>query len=123
MPDPAVGPRGCPPHPRGPVCEHAIFHAAVWLTGDQLVVSYSDEPLAQYAVTSAPDGRHFAAVSEEQRFGTAFQSPRPLLWEPSPGKWQRVLALPVPLPRQRGRLPRGEQPALFVILHEPICIW
>ncbi len=86
--------------------------AAVWLTGDQLLLSYSDEPLAQYAVTYAADGRHFAAVQEEQLFVTAFQSPQPPLWEPADGEWLRVVPLPASLPRRRRIL--GEQPALFV---------
>ncbi len=86
--------------------------AAVWLTGEQFLLSYSDEPLAHYAVTYAPDGRHFAAVREEQLFVTAFQSPQPPLWEPGEGEWLRVLQLPAPLPRRRRRAV-GEQPALF----------
>jgi hypothetical protein len=89
--------------------------AAVWLTGERLVVSYSDEPLAQYAVTYAADGHHFAAVREEQLFVTAFQSPQPPLWEPSAGEWRRVLALPAPLPRHPRRPPLGEQAVLFAL--------
>ena len=89
--------------------------AAVWLTGEQVLLSYSDEPLAQYAVTYAPDGRHFAAVREEQVFVTPFQSPQPPLWEPGEGEWLRVLQLPASLPRQRRRTPVGEQPTLFAL--------
>ena len=89
--------------------------ATVWLTGEQLVLSSSDEPLAQYAVTYAADGRHFAAVREEQRFVTAFQSPQPPLWEPGDGEWLRVLPLPAPLPRLPHRPPDGEQAALFAL--------
>jgi hypothetical protein len=51
----------------------------VWLTGDQLLLSYSDVPLAQYAVTYASNGRHFRAVCEEQLFVTPFGSPQPPL--------------------------------------------
>jgi putative transposase len=93
----------------------ATHRTAVWLTGEQVLLSYSDEPLAQYVVTYAPDGRHFAAVREERLFVTAFQSPQPPLWEPSAGEWQRVRALPAPLPRQPRRPPLGEQAALFAL--------
>jgi hypothetical protein len=86
--------------------------AAVWLTGAQLLLSYSDEPLAQYAVTYAPDGRHFVAVREEQCFVTAFGSPQPPLWEPADEEWLRVLPLPAPLPRRRRS--SAEQAPLFV---------
>lgn len=86
--------------------------AAVWLTGEQVLLSYSDEPLAQYTVRYAPDGRHFAAVQEDQLFVTAFQSPQPPLWEPADGEWLRVVPLPAPLPRRR-RVAL-EQPVLFV---------
>ena len=89
--------------------------AAVWLTGEQLLLSYSDEPLAQYVLTYAADGRHFAAVREEQQFSTAFQSPQPPLWEPGEGEWLRVLPLPAPLPRQLRRPSAGTQPALFAL--------
>lgn len=89
--------------------------AAVWLTGEQLMLSFSDEPLAQYAVTYAPDGHHFAAVREEQLYVTAFQSPQPLLWEPQEGEWRRVLALPAPVPRRHRPPAAGEQPALFAL--------
>jgi hypothetical protein len=89
--------------------------AAVWLTGEQLLLSYSDEPLAQYTVTYAPDGRHFAAVREEQLFITAFQSPQPPLWEPEEGEWLRVRLLPAPVRRQHRRSPVGEQPVLFAL--------
>ncbi len=89
--------------------------AAVWLTGEQLLLAYSGEPLAQYAVTYAPDGRHFATVQEEQLFVTAFQSPQPPLWEPREGEWRRVLPLPAPSPRVPRRPPSGEQTALFAL--------
>jgi transposase len=89
--------------------------AAVWLTGEQVLLAYSDEPLAQYAVTYAADGRHFAAVREEQLFATAFQSPQPPLWEPGDGEWLRVLPLPAPLPRLPRRPLGGEQAALFAL--------
>jgi hypothetical protein len=91
----------------------AQHRAAVWLTGEQVLLSYSDEPLAQYTVTYAPDGRHFAAVREEQRFVTAFQSPQPPLWEPAAGEWLRVLQVPAPRPRHRRRSAAGTQPGLF----------
>ena len=86
---------------------------AVWLTGERLVVAYSDEPLAQYTVTYARDHRHLKTVTEERLFATPFQSPQPPLWEPGEGEWLRVLHLPAPGPRRRRRTV-GEQPALFV---------
>ena len=89
--------------------------AAVWLTGEQLLLSYSDEPLAHYAVSYAADGHHFTAVREEQLFVTAFQSPQPPLWEPGEREWLRVLPVPAPIPRQHRRPPTGEQPALFAL--------
>ena len=89
--------------------------AAVWLTGEQLVLSYSDEPLAQYAVTYAADGRHFAAVQEEQLFVTAFGSPLPPLWEPGEGEWLRVMPLPAPRPRLPRRPPHGARATLFAL--------
>jgi transposase len=87
---------------------------AVWLTNERLVLTYSDEPLAQYAVTYARDRRHLRTVREERLFVTPFQSPQPPLWEPAEGEWLRVLQLPAPLPR-RPRRPTGEQPALFAL--------
>jgi putative transposase len=92
----------------------AKHRVVVWLTGEQVLVSYSDEPLAQYTVSYARDGHHFTAVRDEQLFVTAFQSPQPLLWEPAAAEWLRVLPLPAPLPRQP-RPPVGEQPALFAL--------
>ncbi len=89
--------------------------AAVWLTGEQLLLSYSDEPLAHYAVSYAADGHHFTAVREEQLFVTAFQSPQPPLWEPGEREWLRVLPVPAPIPRHHRRPPTGEQPALFAL--------
>lgn len=88
---------------------------AVWLTGEQLLLAYSDEPLAQYTVSYAPDGRHFAMVQEDQLFVTAFGSPQPPLWEPAAGEWRRVLGLPAPLPRHPRRLATGEQATLFAL--------
>ncbi len=79
-----------------------------------LVVAYSDEPLAQYAVTFARDRRQLRMVREERLFMTPFQSPQPPLCEPAEGEWLRVLRLPVPLPRRRRRVV-GEQPALFAL--------
>ncbi|MGD9510659.1 MAG: hypothetical protein AB7X49_19130 [Geminicoccaceae bacterium] len=87
---------------------------AVWLTTERLVLTYSDEPLAQYAVTYARDRRHRKSVREERLFATPFQSPQPPLWEPAAGEWLRVLQLPAPLPRRRRRRV-GEQPALFAL--------
>jgi hypothetical protein len=92
----------------------AMQRAAVWLTGEQLLLSYSDEPLAGYTVTYAADGRHFTAVREEQRFVTPFASPQPPLWEPAEGEWLRVIPVPAPS-RRRRRPPVGEQPALFAL--------
>jgi hypothetical protein len=86
--------------------------AAVWLAGDQLLLVYSDEPLAQYTVTYAVDGCPFAAVREEQLFATAFQSPQSPLWELVEGEWLRVLQFPAPRPRHRRRV-AGEQMPLF----------
>jgi transposase len=88
---------------------------AVWLTPERLVLTYSDEPLAQYAATYARDRRHLKAVREERLFLTPFQSPQPLLWEPAEGEWLRVLQLPTPQPRRRRRVV-GEQPTLFALV-------
>ncbi len=87
---------------------------AVWLTTERLVLTYSDEPLAQYAVTYARDRRHLRTVREERLFVTPFQSPQPHLWEPAEGEWLRVLQLPALQPRPRRRAV-GEQPALFTL--------
>ncbi len=96
--------------------ERGLAHktVAVWLTGERLVVAYSDEPLAQYAVTYAHDRHHLKSVREERLFLTPFQSPQLPLWEPPAGEWLRVLQLPAPRPRQRRRV-LGEQPALFAL--------
>ena len=87
---------------------------AVWLTNERLVLAYSDEPLAQYAVTYARDRRHLRTVREERLFRTPFGSPQPLLWEPTEGEWLRVLQLPAPLARRRRRV-AGDQLALFAV--------
>ena len=87
---------------------------AVWLTTERLVVAYSDEPLAQYAVTYARDRRHLRTVTEERLFHTPFGSPQPLLWEPQEGEWLRVLQLSAPLARRRRRV-AGGQLALFAV--------
>ena len=88
---------------------------AVWLTTERLVLTYSDEPLAQYAVTYARERRHFRTVRDERLFVTPFQSPQPPLWEPVGGEWLRVLRLPAPLPRRPRRTGVGEQPVLFAL--------
>ncbi len=87
---------------------------AVWLTNERLVVAYSDEPLAQYAVTYARDRHHLMSVREERLFRTPFESPQLALWEPPEDEWLRVLRLLAPLPRQR-RWVMGEQLPLFAL--------
>jgi transposase len=87
---------------------------AVWLTTERLVLTYQDEPLAQYAVTHGRERRQLRTVREERLFVTPFQSPQAPLWEPAEGEWLRVLRLPAPLPR-RPRPVVGEQPTLFAL--------
>jgi hypothetical protein len=89
--------------------------AAVWLTDEQLVLSYSDELLAQHTGTYAAGSRHFAAVRVEQPFVTEFGSPSPPLWEPEESEWLRVLRLPAPRPRLLLRPPHGAQADLFAL--------
>lgn len=84
----------------------------VWLTGEQLTMVYSDEPLAQYGVAYERDRHHLKSVQERRLYATPFKSPQPFLWQPREGEWLTVLPLSSSLPRRR-RQPLGEQAALF----------
>ncbi|MGI8553510.1 MAG: helix-turn-helix domain-containing protein [Dehalococcoidia bacterium] len=86
----------------------------LWLTGEHLTVVYSDEPLAQYAVTYERDHRHLKTVQEARLYLTPFQSPQPHLWEPREGEWLKVLRLRAVASRRR-RHAVGEQPPLFAV--------
>ena len=54
---------------------------AVWLYGENLTVHFADEPLAQYKVAYASDGKRLRRVGHPRLFETPFQSPQLFLWE------------------------------------------
>jgi putative transposase len=68
--------------------------AALWLYAATLTLQFADEPLAQYAVTYAPDAAHFHAVTNTRLFETRFRSPQLNLWELRAEDWHLVLRLP-----------------------------
>jgi putative transposase len=88
--------------------EHGLAHrrSAVWLYGETLMLAFSDEPLAQYAVEYEPDRWQLRDVRPRQLFETQFQSPQLVLWELGDGEWLRVLHVPNQLrrPQSAGRL-------------------
>jgi putative transposase len=85
---------------------------AVWLYGENLTVHFAEEPLAQYKVAYASDGKRLRQVTEPRLFETQFQSPQMFLWEQGLRDWHLVLRLPAYAPRRRlGSL--AVQPPLF----------
>jgi len=62
-------------------------HAAIWLYAAMLTLQFAQEPLAQYTVTYAPDGKHFHAVTIARSFETRYQSPQLALWELGAEDW------------------------------------
>jgi hypothetical protein len=91
---------------------------AVWLYGENLTVHFAEEPLAQYKVAYASDGKRLRRVSDPRLFETPFQSPQLFLWEYGLADWHLVLRLPEYAPRRRvGNL--AVQPSLFELDAEP----
>lgn len=85
---------------------------AVWLYGENLTVHFAEEPLAQYKVAYASDGKRLRQIIAPRLFETPFQSPQPFLWEHGLEDWHLVLRLPEYAPRRRmGGL--AVQPPLF----------
>ncbi len=85
---------------------------AVWLYGENLLVHFAEEPLAQYKVTYERAQKAVKTVTEPRLFETQFQSPQLFLWELGPEDWHLVLRLPEYAPRRRAAS-AGLQPPLF----------
>ncbi len=85
---------------------------AVWLYGENLTVHFAEEPLAQYKVAYANNGKRLRQITEPRLFETPFQSPQLFLWEQGLADWHLVLRLPEYAPRRRaGNF--AVQPPLF----------
>jgi putative transposase len=91
---------------------------AVWLYGENLTVHFAEEPLAQYKVAYASDGKRLRRVTDPRLFETPFRSPQLFLWERGLEDWHLVLRLPGYAPRRRVG-DRGMQPPLFALSVEP----
>jgi hypothetical protein len=83
-----------------------------------LILSFAEEPLAQYKVTYASAGKRLRQITDPRLFETPFQSPQMFLWEQGLADWHLVLKLPEYAPRRRsGNL--AVQPPLFEQGAEP----
>jgi putative transposase len=95
--------------------EHGLSRepVAVWLYGEHLTLEFTDEVLAQYAVTYQPDGRQLRTVEEPLLFETPFRSPQLPLWALTDEEWLKAMRL-APGQARRQRPPaNGVQQQLF----------
>ena len=85
---------------------------AVWLYGENLTVHFAEEPLAQYKVAYANNGKQLRRIMEPRLLETPFQSPQMFLWEQGLDDWQLVIKLPEYAPRRHVGI-LAVQPPLF----------
>jgi putative transposase len=87
---------------------------AVWLYGENLTVHFAEEPLAQYKVAYANNGKRLRQITAPRLFETPFESPQPFLWERAFEDWHLVIKLPEYAPRRHVET-LAVQPPLFAL--------
>jgi len=65
--------------------------ATIWLTAENLTVTFLDQPLAHYAVSRSSDQKRLTDIREPQLVETAFRSPQLHLWELNDQEWRKVV--------------------------------
>jgi hypothetical protein len=73
--------------------EYGLAHqtATLWLTAENLTISFQDQPLAHYAASFSTDHKRLTNISEPQLVETGFRSPQLPLWELSHEEWRKVI--------------------------------
>src|SRR6266508_1112181 len=65
-------------------------HAAtIWLTAENLTITFHDQPLAHYAVSLSANNKRLTDVREPQLVETAFRSPQLYLWTLTNDEWRK----------------------------------
>jgi len=77
--------------------------ASIWVTEEEVMIQFAEEPLARYGVTYQRDHRHFRQVTPKRVFETIYQSPQPPLLELGPDDWRLAIELPRRQRRRRHR--------------------
>jgi putative transposase len=65
--------------------------ATIWLTAENLTISFHAQPLAHYTVNVSSDNRWLTDVREPQLVESAFRSPQLPLWELTDEEWRKVV--------------------------------
>jgi hypothetical protein len=76
-----------------PRCDYDLARqtATVWLTAENLTITFQDQPLAHYAVSLSTDQIQLTDIREPQLVEAAFRSPQLELWELSDAEWRKVV--------------------------------
>ena len=65
--------------------------ATIWLTAENLTISFHEVPLAHYTVNVSTDNRQLTDVREPQLVERAFRSSQLPLWELTDEQWRKVV--------------------------------
>jgi putative transposase len=65
--------------------------ATIWLTAENLTMTFQDQPLAHYAVSVSTDQQRLTDIREPQFVETPFRSPQLHLWALSDDEWRKVI--------------------------------
>jgi transposase InsO family protein len=65
--------------------------ATIWLTVENLTITFQDQPLAHYAANLSVDQKRLTDIREPQLFESAFRSPQLHLWAWSDEEWRKVV--------------------------------
>jgi transposase len=65
--------------------------AMLWLSAEDLTISYADQALAHYTVVTAADQRTITQISEPQLVDNAFQSSQVALWPLTDDEWVKIV--------------------------------
>ena len=73
--------------------EYGLAHrtATIWLTAENLTISFSDQMLAHYAVRTNANHHQLIDVHTPQLIETAFRSPQLHLWTLDDDEWRKVV--------------------------------
>jgi putative transposase len=69
----------------------ALRRAVIWLTAENVTITFQEQPLAHYAVNRSADQKRLTDIREPQLVETAFRSPQLPLWELSDAEWRKVV--------------------------------
>jgi hypothetical protein len=73
--------------------EYGLAHqtATIWLTAENLTITFRDQPLAHYTVSVSTDQKRLTDVREPQLIETEFRSPQLPLWALNDDEWLKVI--------------------------------